>query len=371
VVASDVEMGAGGLVDDFPQSVWLLDWLETLPDAACVDLVFNGDTFDFLKTTVDGRFPRHVDEAVALRKWASIAAAHEPFLSGLGRWLRRHPNRHVHFVVGNHDLELQFPAVQERLTALIGAPERTHHAGLSLEIGELHIEHGQQTDSLFHVDPERPFLDFQGRQLLNLPWGAVALLDVALPFRDLVGPLDRLKPRKRVFELVPEFRKLTIDAYWRYWTRDWWVDLLHGDPLKKVSWGLFKEVLYRLGSGDAEIAPSTTWHARLDEAERTRVWCVGHYHRPGWWEHADRKVVFTGAFRNEFAVEPDGTTGRPINNTYAVFWLDDGRVRTASLVEVEPPPVPEGYALESVASVREAVRAYLANLGSTVEVPPE
>lgn len=360
VVISDIEMGAGGAIDDFPQSPWLLDWLEQLPEADRLDLVFNGDTFDFLKTTVDGLFPRHIDPVIALAKWQRIEAAHSVFLEGLGRWLLAEPDRHAHFVVGNHDLELQFPEVWEALAARIGAPKRTHYRGLSMEIGELHIEHGQQTDTLFQVDPLIPLLDFEDRRLLNLPWGAVALLDVALPYRDLVFHLDRLKPRHRVFELVPEARKLAIDAYWRYWTRDWWVDLLHGDPLKKVSWGLFREVLYRLGSGDAEIAPSQVWYARMDAAAHTRVWCVGHYHRPGWWERADRKVVFTGAFRNEFAVEQDGATGRPIANTYAVFWMHDNRVAHASLVEVEPPPIPDDYAPIDVQGIREAVRERLA-----------
>lgn len=360
VVASDVEMGAGGIVDDFPQSVWLLEWLDTLPDAAHVDLVFNGDTFDFLKTTVDGRFPRHIDAVAAMAKWRAIEAVHAPFLAGLGRWLRAHPGRHAHFVVGNHDLELQFPEVWAGLAQAIGAPERTHHQGLGFDIGELHIEHGQQTDALFTVDPAAPFVELDGRRLLNLPWGAVALIDVALPFRDVVHHLDRLKPRRRVFELVPEARKLVVDAYWRYWTRDWWLDLLHGDPLKKVSWQLFREVVYRFGSGDADLQPGEVWHARLDQGTSTRVWCVGHYHRPGWWQHADRKVLFTGAFRNEFAVEPDGRTGRPIPNTYAMFWMEDLQVRTSHLMEVEAPPVPEGYAPPDVGPIRQAIRALIA-----------
>lgn len=359
VVASDVEMGSGGATDDFPQSDWLADWVRALPDAERVDLVFNGDTFDFLKTPIDGSYPRHVDAGLALRKWSVIEAAHGGFLTALGRWLRQDRRRHVHFVVGNHDLELQFPEVQQALDGAIGAPDQVHHQGLAFDIGELHIEHGQQTDSLFAVEADAPLLLFDGKNLLNLPWGAVALVDVALHYHHIVYPLDRLKPRRRVFELVPEARKLAVDAYWRYWTRDWWLDLLHGDPLKKVSWVLFKEVLYRIGSGDAEISPSEVWQAQLDADLSTRVWCVGHYHRPGWWEHADRKVLFTGAFRNEFTLERDGSIGRQIPNTYARFWLDGGRVVSASLVEAEPPPVPPGYAPDTVDGVREAVRTKL------------
>ena len=42
VVISDIEMGAGGAIDDFPQSPSLLHWLEQLPEADRLDLVFSG-----------------------------------------------------------------------------------------------------------------------------------------------------------------------------------------------------------------------------------------------------------------------------------------------------------------------------------------
>lgn len=64
VVLSDIEMGAGGAWDDFPHCDRLGELLLSYagPEHAnrAVDLVFNGDTFDLLKTNVDGAYPRHI-----------------------------------------------------------------------------------------------------------------------------------------------------------------------------------------------------------------------------------------------------------------------------------------------------------------------
>ena len=126
VVLSDVEMGAGGVLDDFPHSAWLAELLGSYNEKPYsgipVDLVFNGDTFDLLKTSVAGVWPRHVTEAVALAKLERILAAHPAFLEGVRAFLTGgDAQRRVHFVIGNHDAELAFPAVQRRLSQAIGA----------------------------------------------------------------------------------------------------------------------------------------------------------------------------------------------------------------------------------------------------------
>ena len=104
VVMSDIEMGNGGHTDDFPHSDFLGELIVSyngpryrdLP----VELVFNGDTFDLLKTPWRGACPSHITAAIALGKLAQVAAAHPAFFAALRTFLAHpHAERRVHLSV--------------------------------------------------------------------------------------------------------------------------------------------------------------------------------------------------------------------------------------------------------------------------------
>lgn len=351
IVASDLEMGPGGTTDDWPQSGWIRDWLAERPVAPRTHLVFAGDTFDFLKCPVEEGWPRHIDEDVALRKWARIEAAHTGFLDALADWLRD-PGHQVSFLVGNHDLELHFPAIRQALADRLGT-ERVTFPGNVLQHGELLIRHGHVEDPMFWIDGE-PLIEHDGRLLLNLPWGAVALLDVVMPFLPELAGLDRLRPRDRVFELLPEARKLALDVFWRYWTRDFWWDLYEGDPVKRVSAAMLREVVYRMGTGDPG-------HQRRGLAipltdPPARVVCTGHWHRPGWSSDAGHRFLDLGAFRNEYVLHPDGTIGRALGQVHAEVWMRGETVVSSALVESPAPPTPAGYMPAHIEAFRGAIQ---------------
>ena len=275
VVLSDIEMGAGGPTDDFPHSEWLGDLLRSYQSAPYaglqVDFVFNGDTFDLLKTSYNEEFPHHIDAKVALGKMERIIAAHQPFFTALREVLAA-PGlaRRAWFVVGNHDLEVLFPEVQARISRELGQSERVHFPGFSMRIGDVLIEHGQQTDDLFRTDATRPFVDYQGRAILNLSWAAVSLLEVAMPMHPVFYHLDRLKPREMVFKLMPEVRDLLVDAYWQYWVQRGWSWVTGDDPLKQVHWNVVKEVSTASAATMAMCTPAVILPSRCS----TTSWCV-------------------------------------------------------------------------------------------------
>lgn len=348
VVVSDVEIGPGGPLDDFPQSAFLGDLLlrycEPPFSEVPVTVVFNGDTFDLLKTPLeDGSYPLHVDESIALAKVARILSAHEALFARLRRVLA-HPAspRRLAFVLGNHDMELLFDGVQQRLQAELGHPSRVSFPGLSYRHGLVHVEHGQQHDPLFAIDAERPFLEYDGETILNLPWGTVALVDVVMPFLSELGPLDRLKPKKAVLEALPEVRDLLLGAYWRYWTRDFWQRYWTGrDPLRRVSWSMLQEVAWRFGTGDPDVSMQDCrrfLHGRRDDP---MLIVLGHEHEPAWWSNAGRRVLRTGCFRNEYALDVEGGEHRLLPKVYAEVFLRNGVPLRSHLVEVDAPPPSE------------------------------
>jgi UDP-2,3-diacylglucosamine pyrophosphatase LpxH len=365
VVLSDIEMGAGGPLDDFPQS----DWLAALMLRYCeppyadlpVTLVFNGDTFDLLKTSVDGVWPTHVDAEVALAKLERIAAAHRAFFSGVSQFLA-HPRaeRRVVFVVGNHDAELLMPAVQTRIRALCGvADERLTFAGLAYREGDVHIEHGCQGDPLFAIEPARPLISCGGRELLNLPWGALALLEVAIPLTPVLYHHDRLKPREELLALVPELKRLLLGAFFRYFTRDYWQRYFE-DPLRRLSWPMLREIAYRFATGGMDVELGSYYQTMVQSQEQVRLCVVGHSHQPAWQMLGHKKLLQTGCLRNEFALLDQGRSQVPLPKVYAEVAMKGGRCLSSQLVELAPPELPSDYVPASIFDVVEPLRTLLA-----------
>ncbi len=338
IVVSDVEIGSGGPTDDFPQSgalaELLLSYLDTPPFSdRQLSFVFNGDTFDFLKTpTGDGSYPIHITEAAALEKLARVERAHGAFFDALRQLATR---ASVHFVVGNHDPELLFPAVQRRLSDL---GPHVHHAGFGLEIGGVRIEHGHQQDPMFRMDESAPFATVGEDRVLNLPWGSLALLEVAVPLHPVFYPFDRVRPRSASLQYVPEVRELLLAKYWDYWTREFW-KLRDADPLHRVSWTMLRQVAYRFSSRDPDVPELTPSKLRRPSSAVTLA-LTGHRHLPILWDQDEFRWVQTGCFRNEFRFDADDTR-ELLPSAYAEVFLQCGKVRRSRLVEVDMPPPPQ------------------------------
>ena len=123
------------------------------PDAS-VELVINGDCFDFLVTTPytsDGI----VDQPIALRKIEKIIAAHGPFFAALRSFITP-PGRSVTFITGNHDLELCFAQIRARVCAAITGQEsdaRVYFCPTRFyrPLPDVYIEHGNHYDFWNHA----------------------------------------------------------------------------------------------------------------------------------------------------------------------------------------------------------------------------
>jgi UDP-2,3-diacylglucosamine pyrophosphatase LpxH len=356
---SDIEMGAGGITDDFPQPEFLAQVIHRYsryPHDLRISLIFNGDTFDHLKVSIDGHYPHAIDEDIALNKTTRILKTHHVVFEALAHFLAQAPNtRAVYFIPGNHDLELLFPAVQQAIAGAIGDVGAVIFPGLSLQIGEVLIEHGNQEDKLFRIDPEQPFIDHDGREILNLPWGSVALLESILPYHPQLYHYDRIKPRREVLEHLPQMKKFLNTVAWRYWMRDY----LRGyfrktDPLKRFTWSIFKEVFLRMLLQDTDVSIREPYRKKLQQTQDYRVVVIGHEHEPYWWNHGDRKLLQTGCFRNEFILvpHPDGEPRqRLLPKALAEIWMRDDHALCSQLIELESPPPPAGFVPESIFSI--------------------
>lgn len=368
VVFSDIEMGAGGRYDDFPRSDFLAEVIRSYGRDPyrwlAVDLVFNGDTFDLLKTSSRGGWPTHITRDIALEKLEQVAGSHPAFFEAVRDHLHDDPERRrVFFVAGNHDLELFFPEVQALVRKRCAIEENVFFPGHEMSLGRVHIEHGSQLDPLFTVNPERPFLESKsGERILRLSWAAVALLDIAIPLQPLLYHHDRLKPRELVLELIPEVRELLTGEFWTYWTRRYFRDLVAGDPLKSVSWTMLKELVRRHVSQEADVAMGDAPQRRMIESELFDLYLVGHQHEPGLWNHGRRRVLRTGCVRDEFMLAERGRVQIPINKTWAEVYLRGEDVVRSQLIDHVSPERPAGTYPDSIFDVVPLVREKLAAL---------
>jgi UDP-2,3-diacylglucosamine pyrophosphatase LpxH len=134
-------------------------------------LILNGDVFDLLRIEPDGaasevgslekRFGPLPTPPVAARMMADVLAGHPVFVEALADVLEA--GQEIVMVSGNHDLELQWPQVQEEIRRAVAAALEAHRAPAAslqrltfspwfvYEPGRIWIEHGCQ------YDPENAF----------------------------------------------------------------------------------------------------------------------------------------------------------------------------------------------------------------------
>jgi hypothetical protein len=193
--------------------------------SATVELIINGDTFDFLLTPPNLGDRTHADLNLAHAKWATIQAAHEPWFAALRDFLRQ-PGHRVTFLVGNHDVELLYPSIRARVRSAIGAPPGMVRFCLTQTyqpFPDVVIDHGCQFDpynaipevwagSASSTPAQLETSDVRGMVgPLPLPWGARYYYQIFLPFKlhfryldETIPALDFTRQAALVSLLAPE-----------------------------------------------------------------------------------------------------------------------------------------------------------------------
>jgi UDP-2,3-diacylglucosamine pyrophosphatase LpxH len=194
VVISDLHVGDGTRGGDhfFEQQQDALEGLlaalgpgAPLGGAQQVELVLNGDSFDFLLLLPEPNRVR-TDAVYGLSKVERVIAAHPRFFAALRRFLEA-PGRQITFTIGNHDLELCYAGVREQVRRAIGAEVGKVRFCLSRAyepFAGVTIEHGCQYDPWNTIrelwDGVWPVLELMddGREnmaaepgSMPLPWG--------------------------------------------------------------------------------------------------------------------------------------------------------------------------------------------------------
>lgn len=347
VLISDIEMAEPGPVDPFPRDDFLADLFEayTKPpyDGVPVDLVLNGDVFDLVKVPYQGEFCRHITAEIALAKLDIVLDGHPSFVEGLRRF-GAHPsgNKRIHFITGNHDPELSFPEVQQRLRERLDGVAEVHFPGFQTRIGPVHIEHGQQFDDAFAQDPDNLFLGWNDQTILNIPWCTVAVMEAAFPLSAIFFPYENLRPRSLMFERFPLVHEVLANAFKRYWAREFLPGALkRGDPTRKITWSMIRQIIQRTRDNDVDAGVRESDIINLFTGDSSiQVAAFGHLHRPIWRMVGTRYVLRTGCMRDEFEIFRDNDRVIGIPKSYGEIVLNGDDVEDTRLFHVPSPAPP-------------------------------
>ena len=194
--------------------VWMACWPALEPDgvlgqAAEVELVINGDCFDFLLSAPADPERHETDSAFGVAKIERIIAAHPPFFASLRRFLAT-PTHRLTFTIGNHDLEVCFAEVRARLRAAIDAEPGRARFCLSRAyrpLPDVELEHGCQFDPWNRIptlwDDFWPLHDLiddggehsaAGPERMPLPWGSRYYYNVVSPIHQRFPYMEAFVP---------------------------------------------------------------------------------------------------------------------------------------------------------------------------------
>ena len=307
IVIGDIEMGAGNLTDDFISDRALSKViLKFAKKRNTVDLILNGDTFDFLKCPYVQKekhtYPNKITEEISINKLEQIYKAHRRVFQALKHFVSQAKNN-LYLIIGNHDHDLFFPGVQKKLRTLLKGKHNIFFP-LVYQQNSVHVEHGHQYDALNRVDLEDLFVTKGKKTYLNLPEASQGILFSLMGLKTKHHPfLERIKP---ISALLAHHLKLSKAIKRRsvlYFTRRMLGYSLHRIVSKKAKYPheLVKEALQRLKKHvDCAINIVPQFKRKRKQLKQYAVHVFGHVHHRYIEQHTDWVIIHADTWRDEY-----------------------------------------------------------------------
>ena len=150
-IVSDLHIGSGDELDSFSSDKSFKYLLEAISRHPNSELIINGDFIDFISVEIERETARPFSRAgcteeESLQKLDRVIEAHPVIFSALRKFLGKKGCRLV-MVPGNHDVDLFWPKVRDRLREAIGAHDERRfyfeQSGVYRD-EDLYVEHGNQ-----------------------------------------------------------------------------------------------------------------------------------------------------------------------------------------------------------------------------------
>ncbi|MDP3640138.1 MAG: metallophosphoesterase [Nanoarchaeota archaeon] len=312
IILGDIEMGAGTLTDDFISDTALSALIRSLAEKPLpVDLVLNGDTFDFLKCPVfrDGKttYPRHITPDISIEKLHLIKKAHAPVFNAL-RFFVQQPQKTLYVIIGNHDYELVYPEVQQELNIILKAPEPLQFSWVYKK-HQVYIEHGQQYDLPNRLNLQRLFVRYHGKNILNPPW-TFGLLHRFMNIKEEHPFLERIFPKVTLFQYHrPAAKKISRAALKFVLSSIFYYPFRAlTDPTYSISQKITREMLHKLRqSKEQHFDMNDIIHLfkrkKRHLVRRYKLLILGHVHTTYIEERKHSVIIHPGSWRDEYRLD--------------------------------------------------------------------
>jgi UDP-2,3-diacylglucosamine pyrophosphatase LpxH len=238
IVISDIHLGAGAFVkskrnflEDFHYDKELVDFLKYYSSGVYqnsdVELVINGDLFDFLAVPYVEYFDDEFwSEEAALDKLKLIIDGHKEVIDELIKFTTL-KNKKITYIIGNHDAELVLPKVREHFLSLI--PEEgkkcfsfiLEDEGIYKPLPSIMIKHGHEYEIAHQFDLKKSVVeDENGRKYFIPPWGSYYVTRVINKFKEERGYINAVRPIRKflinglIYDTLFTMRFMFQNAYY-------------------------------------------------------------------------------------------------------------------------------------------------------------
>lgn len=335
LIVSDLHLGAGrvlpdgslNLLEEFYFDEKFSEFLDYYTTGMWVDyqveLILNGDIFNFLQTDYSGHFLTAITESITLDQIRRIVAGHSQFFVALKKFAAA--GHEVTFVVGNHDQGMLWPAVRNYLNEVIGVNVR--YKNIVYFFDGVHIEHGNMHEAANRTDPRKFFLKKDlPEPILNLPFGSYFFVEFVLKMKLKEPHVDKVRPFRSMVRWGILFQTMfTLRSGFGlilYFLRNVLIpDSRRGWPFKR----LLKIFL------ESAIFPDLSDSARrILKDERIHTVVFGHTHVYQYRQFSNNKEYFNTGTWTEVTSLDMASLGRITKLTYVLIEYphdDQGRPR--------------------------------------------
>jgi UDP-2,3-diacylglucosamine pyrophosphatase LpxH len=278
-----------------------------------VELILNGDIFNFLQVDYRGHYLTVITESITLDIAKRIVSGHSLFFKALRDFAAKEGNS-VTYIVGNHDQGMLWPAVREYLNEVLATKVR--YKNIVYYFDGVHIEHGHMHEAANRLDPRRFFLKKDlAEPILNLPFGSHFFLEFVLKIKQSYPHVDKIRPFNRMMrwalfnETMFTLRGLVGLAF--YFLKS----IFTQDPRRSFP---FKRILKVLL--ESAVFPDLSESARrilLDERVHTVVF--GHTHVYQYRQWGETMEYFNTGTWTDLTSLDIASLGKITKLTYVVF----------------------------------------------------
>ncbi len=319
LVISDLHLSAGltvnnrkNFLEDFHYDKELIEFIQYHSNGLYlereVELIINGDFFDLLAVPFVPYFDdEYWSEEAALDKLKMIIEAHYGVIKAFQNFLS-FPQNNIVYIIGNHDAELIFPALQNYLFSLFGELDQSKFKILlnitdnySPEPGII-LKHGHEFEVAHHFSEESIIQDVEGNKYFLPPWGSYYVTRVINKFKEgrdyinAVRPVNKFIINGIIYDTLYTIRFIFSNFYYFFMVR---FMLLFR---KNNKWNKILELI------KSEIMLFKNYETLTEEVILTdpnlHALIVGHTHDPVFREYDDGSIfINTGTWTKMYNLD--------------------------------------------------------------------